>query len=173
MSPNSQTACNKVTNVRQWSPIPSTPSLLLRASCPVATPLSARLSFPSRPPRNHYVVFPPPPSTLNPSRLHQGQQRGQHLSALPTTGGGQRCKAGSSLLFVRPTSPDMVLRLVPPPICFPLLFPHGEPGYTNASKSGMSPDEYAMSRLMMPEKLGRDFMTARAPYGSNRTGLMY
>ncbi len=50
-------------------------------------------------------------------------------------------------------------------LCFPLLFPHGEPGYTNASKSGMSPDEYAMSRLMMPEKLGRDFMTAQAPYG--------
>ena len=23
-------------------------------------------------------------------------------------------------------------------LCFPLLFPHGEPGYTNASKSGMS-----------------------------------
>ncbi len=40
-------------------------------------------------------------------------------------------------------------------LCFPLLFPHGEPGYTNASKSGMSPDEYAM---------WRDFMTARAPY---------
>ncbi len=60
-------------------------------------------------------------------------------------------------------------------LCFPLLFPHGEPGYTNASKSGMSPDEYAMSRLMMPEKLGRDFMTAQAPYGpvefiDSRTG---
>ena len=38
-------------------------------------------------------------------------------------------------------------------LCFPLLFPHGEPGYTNASKSGMSPDEYAMSRLIRPEKL--------------------
>ena len=39
----------------------------------------------------------------------------------------------------------------------------------------MSPDEYAMSRLMMPEKLGRDFMTAQAPYGpieciDSRTG---
>ena len=60
-------------------------------------------------------------------------------------------------------------------LCFPLLFPHGEPGYTNASKSGMSPDEYAMSRLLMPEKLGRDFMTAQAPYGpveciDSRTG---
>ncbi len=32
-------------------------------------------------------------------------------------------------------------------LCFPLLFPHGEPGYTNASKSGMSPDEYAFIPL--------------------------
>jgi hypothetical protein len=60
-------------------------------------------------------------------------------------------------------------------LCFPLLFPHGEPGYTNASKSGMSPDEYAMARLMMPEKLGHDFMTAQAPYApiefiDSRTG---
>ncbi len=31
-------------------------------------------------------------------------------------------------------------------LCFPLLFPHAEPGCTNASKSRMSPDEYAMSR---------------------------
>ncbi len=46
---------------------------------------------------------------------------------------------------------------------------------TNASKSGMSPDEYAMSRLMRPEKLGCDFMTAQAPYApieciDSRTG---
>jgi len=38
-------------------------------------------------------------------------------------------------------------------LCFPLLFPHAEPGYTNASKCRMSPDEYAMSRLLMPEKI--------------------
>jgi hypothetical protein len=50
-------------------------------------------------------------------------------------------------------------------LCFPLLFPHAEPGYTNASKSRMSPDEYAMSRLLMPEKIRHDFMTAPAPYG--------
>ncbi len=48
-------------------------------------------------------------------------------------------------------------------LCFPLLFPHGEPGYTNASKSGMSPDEYAMSRLMMPEKLGRRWVYQSLP----------
>jgi hypothetical protein len=28
---------------------------------------------------------------------------------------------------------------------FPLLFPHGEPGYTNSSKSCLSPDEYVMA----------------------------
>ncbi len=53
--------------------------------------------------------------------------------------------------------------------------PHGEPGYTNASKSGMSPDEYAMSRLIRPEKIGRAFMTAPAQYApvecvDSRTG---
>ncbi len=47
-------------------------------------------------------------------------------------------------------------------LCFPLLFPHGEPDYTNASKSHMSLDEYAMSRMLMPEKNGGDFMTAQA-----------
>jgi hypothetical protein len=26
-------------------------------------------------------------------------------------------------------------------LCFPLVFPHGEPGYTNSSKSHLSPDE--------------------------------
>ena len=49
-------------------------------------------------------------------------------------------------------------------LCFPLLFPHGEPGYTNASKSRMSPDEYVMSRLLRTEKIGRNFMTAQAMY---------
>jgi hypothetical protein len=37
-------------------------------------------------------------------------------------------------------------------LCFPLLFCHGEPGYTNESKSRLSPDEYAMARLLRPEK---------------------
>jgi hypothetical protein len=63
-------------------------------------------------------------------------------------------------------------------LCFPLLFTHGEPGYTNASKSGMSPDEYAMSRLMMPEQNGRAFMTAQALYApiecvDSRTGQAF
>ncbi len=56
-----------------------------------------------------------------------------------------------------------------------MLSPHGEPGYTNESKSGMSPDEYAMSRLLRPEKIGRAFMTAQARYApvkcvDSRTG---
>ena len=49
-------------------------------------------------------------------------------------------------------------------LCFPLLFPHGEPGYTNASKSCMSPDEYVISRLLRPEKIGGNFMTVQAMY---------
>ncbi len=31
-------------------------------------------------------------------------------------------------------------------LCFPLLFPHGEPGYTNSSKSRLSPDDYVMAK---------------------------
>jgi hypothetical protein len=31
-------------------------------------------------------------------------------------------------------------------LCFPLLFPHGEPGYINSSKSRLSPDEYVMEK---------------------------
>jgi hypothetical protein len=60
-------------------------------------------------------------------------------------------------------------------LCFPLLFPHGEPDYTNASKSHMSPDEYVMSGLLMPEKIRGDFITAQARYApfecvDSRTG---
>ena len=37
---------------------------------------------------------------------------------------------------------------------------YGEPGYTNDIKSCMSPDEYVMTRLLRPEKLGFEYMTA-------------
>ncbi len=37
-------------------------------------------------------------------------------------------------------------------LCFSLLFPHAEPGYTNASKSRFGPDKYIMARLLRPEK---------------------
>jgi hypothetical protein len=39
-------------------------------------------------------------------------------------------------------------------LCFPLLFPHAKHGYTNASKSFLSPDECVMARLLRPEKIG-------------------
>ena len=60
-------------------------------------------------------------------------------------------------------------------LCFPLLFPHAEPGYTNASKSRLGPDEYVMARLLRPEKIGGKYMTAtaaHAPYQciDSRTG---
>jgi hypothetical protein len=37
-------------------------------------------------------------------------------------------------------------------LCFPLMFPHGEPDYTNSSKSCLSPDEYVMAKMLRPEK---------------------
>ncbi len=49
-------------------------------------------------------------------------------------------------------------------LCFPLLFCHSEPGYTNESKSHLSPDEYAMARLLRPEKSVSGYMTAHAGY---------
>ncbi len=48
-------------------------------------------------------------------------------------------------------------------LCFPLLLPRAEPGYTNASKSRLSPDEYVMARLLRPEKNCGKYMTATAP----------
>jgi hypothetical protein len=49
-------------------------------------------------------------------------------------------------------------------LCFPLLFCHGKPGYTLESKSRLSPDEYAMERLLRPEKSVSGYMTAHAGY---------
>jgi hypothetical protein len=49
-------------------------------------------------------------------------------------------------------------------LCFPLLFPHGEPGYTNLSNSRLSPDEYVMAKMLRPEKIQGKFMTAQASY---------
>jgi hypothetical protein len=36
---------------------------------------------------------------------------------------------------------------------FSLLFPHGEPGCTNWSKSCLSPDEYVMAKMLRPETI--------------------
>jgi hypothetical protein len=49
-------------------------------------------------------------------------------------------------------------------LCFPLLFSHGEPGYTNLSKSHLSPDEYVMAMMLRPEKIHKEYMTAQASY---------
>jgi hypothetical protein len=49
-------------------------------------------------------------------------------------------------------------------LCFPLMFPHGEPGYTNSSKSRLSPDEYVMAKMLRPEKIYGEYMTAQASY---------
>jgi hypothetical protein len=47
-------------------------------------------------------------------------------------------------------------------LCFPLLFPHGEPGYTNLSKSRLSPDEYVITKMLRPEKVHGEYMTVQA-----------
>jgi hypothetical protein len=39
-------------------------------------------------------------------------------------------------------------------LCYPLLFPHGEPGFTNDMKDRISPADYVMARMLMPEKIG-------------------
>jgi hypothetical protein len=49
-------------------------------------------------------------------------------------------------------------------LCFPLFFPHGEPGYTNSSKSCLSPDEHVMAKMLRPEKIHGEYMTAQASY---------
>jgi hypothetical protein len=49
-------------------------------------------------------------------------------------------------------------------LCLPLLFPNGEPGYTNLSKSRLSPDEYVMAKMLRPEKIHGEYMTAQASY---------
>jgi hypothetical protein len=51
-------------------------------------------------------------------------------------------------------------------LCYPLLFPHGEPGFTNEMKDHISPADYVMARMLMTEKIGRKYMTAPARYYS-------
>jgi hypothetical protein len=49
-------------------------------------------------------------------------------------------------------------------LCFSLLFPHGEPGYTNLSESRLSPDDYVLAKMLRPEKIHGENMTAQASY---------
>jgi hypothetical protein len=45
-----------------------------------------------------------------------------------------------------------------------LLLPHGEPRFTNEMKDHISPVDYVMVRMLMPEKIGHKYMTAPARY---------
>ena len=45
-------------------------------------------------------------------------------------------------------------------LCYPLFHPHGEPGYSNDLKAELSPGDYVMSRLMMPERKGETYLEA-------------
>jgi hypothetical protein len=49
-------------------------------------------------------------------------------------------------------------------LCYPLLFPHGEPGFTNEMKDHISSADYVMARMLLPKKIGRKDMTAPARY---------
>jgi hypothetical protein len=51
-------------------------------------------------------------------------------------------------------------------LCYPLLFLHGEPGFTNEMKDRISPVDYVMARMLMPENIGPKYMTAPARYYS-------
>ncbi len=51
-------------------------------------------------------------------------------------------------------------------LCYPLLFPHGKPGFTNELKDRICPTDYVMARMLMPEKIGRKYITAPARYYS-------
>jgi hypothetical protein len=47
-------------------------------------------------------------------------------------------------------------------LCFPLLYPHGEGGYTNTIKDCLFPAEYAMARMLINEKIrGKNDSTFR------------
>ncbi len=52
--------------------------------------------------------------------------------------------------------------------CFPIFYPHGEPGYTNDMKKHLSPADYVTMRFLMPEKIGRNYMAAPARYSETQ-----
>jgi hypothetical protein len=51
-------------------------------------------------------------------------------------------------------------------LCYLLLFPHGEPGFTNEMKDHIPPADYVMTRMLMPKKIGCKYMTAPVRYYS-------
>jgi hypothetical protein len=54
------------------------------------------------------------------------------------------------------------------PLCFPLLFPCGHAGWTREMKKDLTAEQYLIARLLKPEKLGSNFLTAFAQYASAR-----
>jgi hypothetical protein len=52
------------------------------------------------------------------------------------------------------------------PLCFPLLFPCGHAGWIREMKKDLMAEQYLMARLLKPEKLGSNFLTALAQYAS-------
>ncbi len=51
-------------------------------------------------------------------------------------------------------------------LCYPLLFPHGESGFTNEMNDSISTADYVMGGMLMPEKIGHKYLTAPARYYS-------
>jgi hypothetical protein len=49
-------------------------------------------------------------------------------------------------------------------LCFPLLFSHGEAGYINNQKDCICPSDYAIARMLRPEKINGQYMAAVARY---------
>ena len=50
------------------------------------------------------------------------------------------------------------------PVCFPLLFPLGENGWTNEMKPKLTAEAYIIARLLHPEKIMGKYMTAEATH---------
>ena len=64
------------------------------------------------------------------------------------------------------------------PVCFPLLFPLGENGWTNEMKPKLTAEAYIIARLLHPEKIMGKYMTAEATHSpylnvDSRTGLQF
>jgi hypothetical protein len=51
---------------------------------------------------------------------------------------------------------------------FSIIFPHREHRYTGAMKKHLSPADYVMARFLMPEKIGRNYITAPARYSETQ-----
>ena len=61
------------------------------------------------------------------------------------------------------------------PICFPLLFPLGESGWTNKWKHKLTAEAYIIAHMLRPEKIQGTYMTAEATHSpylniDSRTG---